>query len=241
MLGNMPMTEHDPMFDLFEKQDFPLSHVFLKQGMPGDGSIYFIWKGLVEFVHRDMPHFYNSSAVPDTGLQRLGTATVGGMFASVPANMLEPFTVVATSSTCEILRISRQKQKNLPDRLVDYLKDIFEQSTAWRLSRVVSACRPLPKLVPTETTADAQNGQKSALTRATLASTRRPWIGVKPALEKKVPKTSSAPVLPPLDASKLAPSPAQTFMTHWGSTSTYELKGGSIKPPQPQKLPSVAR
>mmetsp|Transcript_25155 Transcript_25155/g.58426 ORF Transcript_25155/g.58426 Transcript_25155/m.58426 type:complete len:840 (+) Transcript_25155:97-2616(+) len=83
---------------------------------------------------------------PHNNLKRVATLASGGLFGSLPLNAEEPFTVVVTSSTCEVLCVVGQEVSKIPMRLYDIIKEYLADTTSWRLKNVMSSQAQLLKL-----------------------------------------------------------------------------------------------
>lgn len=122
------------LLPLFERQVFPLNHVFFGKGMRGDGSLYLIHEGSVEFVvGEDLPCHERGTS------HRLGVLQAGSFFVSVSPLEVEHFTVTSTSQPCVVYWISRDKIRELPDNMVRGMRELASRPATWSVARVPSA------------------------------------------------------------------------------------------------------
>lgn len=113
----------------FNKEIVPKNHAFIEQGGMLMGDIFFVWQGSVESYTR----------LPNGGLRRRGILLRGSVFAAVPANEQSTFTVVATSSPCEVLHLRPEFRKQIPEIVMHSIKDSIDQTFARRMKQ----CSPL--------------------------------------------------------------------------------------------------
>jgi len=114
----------------FNKVTVPRNHYFIEQGEVLDGSIYFIWQGSVESYARD---------APGGGFHRRAIMLQGSVFAAVPQGARAPFSVVSTSSPCEVLHVKPESRKHLPDGVIRSLREVLDNN----VSRRSAQCLPL--------------------------------------------------------------------------------------------------
>jgi len=115
----------------FDKKTVPLNHVFLEQGEVADGSIYFVWQGSVEFYTQTGKSTGGFSLLPGSNFRRLRMLIKGGVFGAVPVDMRVPFTAVARSAPCEVLHITMQHLKQLPEHLLRGVRKLLDQTLVW--------------------------------------------------------------------------------------------------------------
>jgi len=128
-MRHLPQDIVDRVSYYFTREKVPRNHTFVEQGEECDGSFYFIWQGSVESYHYDA----------SSGFRRRGIMLQGSIFAAVPPGAPAPFSVVATSSTCEVLHVKPENRKHLPDSVIRKLREVLDQT----LSRRSSQCLPL--------------------------------------------------------------------------------------------------
>jgi len=123
----------------FKKETYPKNHAFVTQGVNSDQSMYLITSGSVEFSMQPSP----KSNRP-LNAQRLGILMSGGFFGPVSPKVCdrEPFNVVVTSSSCEVLRLQMESLRNFPDLLVRCLRDMLYQTAARQLKNCPSFHSP---------------------------------------------------------------------------------------------------
>lgn len=120
----------DRILYYFTKESAPRNHFFFEQGEILDGSIYFIWQGSVESYFRD-------SRTGST--TRRGIMLRGSVFGAVPAGSLAQFSIVSTSSPCEVLRVKPESRKHFPDCVIRSLREVLDRS----IERRSTQCSPL--------------------------------------------------------------------------------------------------
>mmetsp|Transcript_47273 Transcript_47273/g.110180 ORF Transcript_47273/g.110180 Transcript_47273/m.110180 type:complete len:819 (-) Transcript_47273:51-2507(-) len=81
----------------------------------------------------------SSEASRSRTTKRVATLATGGLFGSLPLSAEEPFTVVVTSSTCEVLCVVGQECSKIPMQLYDIIKEYLADTTSWRLKNVRSS------------------------------------------------------------------------------------------------------
>lgn len=118
----------------FNKETVPKNHIFIRQGdvMPGD--IYFVWEGSVE----------SYSVAPDGGFRRRGIMLKGSIFGALPAHTPAPYTITATSSPCEVLRVKYEFRKHVPECVLASMRENVDAQQARR----VTQCPPLVRMSP---------------------------------------------------------------------------------------------
>mmetsp|Transcript_140508 Transcript_140508/g.243334 ORF Transcript_140508/g.243334 Transcript_140508/m.243334 type:complete len:1392 (+) Transcript_140508:175-4350(+) len=131
----------------FEKVSYPRNHRFLKLGQQTDGSIYFVWKGSVECQAR-APESAESARSPRSPrttpnirgrsqkreeLQKCGVLLRGSIFGAVVPKVASALSIVAVSSPCEVLRISPESVKQLPDSVVQGLRELIDRDMQRRM------------------------------------------------------------------------------------------------------------
>jgi CRP-like cAMP-binding protein len=118
----------------FNKETVPRNHVFIKQGAILQGDIYFVWEGSVE----------SYANLPRGAFLRRGILLRGSIFAAIPLGSPAPFTVVATSSPCEVLHVKPEFRKHIPESVLSSVREIMEQT----LVRRNGQCTPLIPVLP---------------------------------------------------------------------------------------------
>jgi len=130
----LKQNDVDRMMYNFHKVSVPKNHVFIRQGSMLHGDLFFVWQGSVE----------SYSHLPKGGFRRNGILLRGSVFGAVPVNTTATFTVVATSSPCEVLHVCPQFRKHIPDSVLYCIRESMEQTTA----RQMVQCAPLMPLLP---------------------------------------------------------------------------------------------
>merc|ERR1719326_1659054 len=192
---NMPGDSIEKMLYYFVNETVPRNHFFLEQGEVLDGSIYFIWKGSAESYLRD----------PAGGLLRRGIMLEGSIFAAVPQGTRASFSVVATSSPCEILHVKPESRKHFPDCVIRSLREVLDQT----ISRRSNQCLPL---APMGSMFDAKTRPGAELhSRKQLPHPR----------SEKVPRPLSGKIPPVLTQGRMGNSRGfQTGQSRLGMTAT---------------------
>ena len=108
---------------LFTRMSIPKGHIFIEQGVPTNGAIYLILQGAVEPYTRAAE---KEGLLPDAHFRRLPWLLTGGVFGALPANQRLPFTMVAQSYPCEVLVVSADNFKQLPELVMRGLRDLGE-------------------------------------------------------------------------------------------------------------------
>jgi CRP-like cAMP-binding protein len=126
---SLPLANAERLLYYFNKHSVPKNHAFIEQGGMLMGDIFFVWQGSVESYTR----------LPNGGLRRRGILLRGSVFAAVPANTQSTFTVVATTSPCEVLHLRPEFRKQIPDVVMHSIKDSIDQTFARRMVQ----CAPL--------------------------------------------------------------------------------------------------
>jgi len=67
------------------------------------------------------------------GHRILGTLMTGSVFGSLPMQAPEPYSVVVSSSSCEVFQAIGPDMPKLPRRLLEQVREYIATSTAWRL------------------------------------------------------------------------------------------------------------
>jgi len=119
----------------FEKHSFNKGHVFLEEGQVSQDCFYLVRRGSVEFRRREAAPVSAFEDAKKRGIRRLGTLIEGGLFGALTGGILEPFTVVATSSPCEVYRVSPRNCRHLPPIVMRGVEQYLIKATKWRLDR----------------------------------------------------------------------------------------------------------
>jgi len=131
-MRSLPERMAEGLLHHFDKKTVPLNHVFVEQGELADGSIYFVWQGSVEFYTQSGKQADGSfSLLPDSSFRRLRVLIKGGVFGAVPVDMRVPFTAVARSAPCEVLHVTMQHLKQLPEPVMRGLRKLLDQTLVW--------------------------------------------------------------------------------------------------------------
>jgi CRP-like cAMP-binding protein len=128
----LPLAPSERLLYYFNKETVPKNHAFIEQGAMLHGDIYFVWQGSVE----------SYTLLPNGGLRRRGILLRGSVFAAVPANTMSTFTVVATTSPCEVLHLRPEFRKQIPDIVMHSIKESIELTFARRDGQ----CKPLERM-----------------------------------------------------------------------------------------------
>jgi len=120
----------ESMLDHFVRKTVPWNHVFVEQGEVGDGSIYFVSKGSVEFYTTNFPENTGEALLPEKGFRRLRVMIKGGVFGAVPLKASMSYTAVARSSPCEVLQVTMDHLKLLPEAVRKGLRKLLDQTMA---------------------------------------------------------------------------------------------------------------
>lgn len=147
-MADLPEKRIEDYSYLFKPCKFPKNHFFVRQGASSEGVVHFLVKGAVEFrmaSMRDVPVF---SGLPEVAQRRLGCLATGGLFGSLVPNRYEPFSVVVTTSQCDVYRLSAQDLRRLPDSLLRNLRDVLEHQSSWRINRCDSPAGSILGVVP---------------------------------------------------------------------------------------------
>jgi len=120
----------------FHKVTVPKNHVFIRQGSVLHGDLFFVWQGSVE----------SYSHLANGGFRRTGILLRGSIFGEVPVNQPAPFTVVATSSPCEVLHITTESQKHIPESVMASIKESMDQLVARRMVQCASLMPMTPEV-----------------------------------------------------------------------------------------------
>jgi CRP-like cAMP-binding protein len=126
---SLPQAPSERLLYYFNKEIVPKNHAFIEQGSTLMGDIFFVWQGSVESYSR----------LPNGGLRRRGIFLRGSVFAATPANTRSTFSVVATTSPCEVLHVRPEFRKHIPDVVMHSIKDMIDQTFARRMVQ----CSPL--------------------------------------------------------------------------------------------------
>jgi CRP-like cAMP-binding protein len=200
----------------FTSVTVPLNHTFIEQGDILDGGLYFVWEGSAES--------YLSDPVTGSFLRR-GIMLKGSLFAAVPQNTASTFSVVATSSPCEVLYVKPENRKHLPEIVIRSLREVLEQT----ISRRSAQCLPLSPMGSVFSALRPMTGKSAALRRAAGAAAQaeamRPGTtGLSRPRSGKVPRPMSGKI-PPMTHSKFnsqtgCVSRPSTTQSAFGSTSS---------------------
>lgn len=125
----------DDIAYLLKPVKVPKNHVFMKQGNYSEGVVYFVARGSVEFRMDSLPQAPVFSGLPEVGHRRIGVLAPGGMFGSLATDRYEPFSVVASSSPCNVYRFSREDARRLPEPVVRGMRSLLESQSSWRVAR----------------------------------------------------------------------------------------------------------
>jgi CRP-like cAMP-binding protein len=156
----------------FKPSKFPKNHFFAKQGGSTEGFLFFLVKGSVEFrmeSSKNMPVF---SGLPEVGHRRLGCLAPGGMFGSLYVNKYEPFSIVATTSPCDVYRLSKDDARRLPESILRGLRGVLEDQRMWRVTRCDSTAGNILGIVPQTLPSLCKKSRKSLPKKALPAELR---------------------------------------------------------------------
>jgi CRP-like cAMP-binding protein len=121
---------------LIEHITVPRHHCFFMAGDIPDGSIYFIWEGAVECQERVLETCLDGRPTSrKEEVRKHGLLMKGTIFGRVCTKGPMPYSVVAATAPCEVLRLAPDSQKQLPDPLVQGLRDMIEQAMSRRIER----------------------------------------------------------------------------------------------------------
>jgi len=187
-------TAADRVLYQFEQKSVPRNHKFLCQGDLHDGSIYLIEKGSVEVFTKD--------AEIKHATRRLGMLQRGSVFGTFQPKSPLTFTVVATSSPCEVLILKPENVKLLPEAVLSSLRNSVEQGVK-RRKELKTHFTPLVTYAGLLARLPAMSGRPT--TGTTNGQLQRPSSGI--ALKRGASKSSSCTQLPGLPgASSTHPS-----------------------------------
>lgn len=146
-LQTLPEAKVDAAHYYFIKRSFPRHHRFFVQGEVGENAMFLIWSGSVEFYFQPEPLRVPGSptnVASLAGARRLGVLTRGGAFGAMApkACASEPFTVVATSSPCEVLQITSDGMRHLPEPVSRNLQELVYQAVSRRLAQCSTCAMP---------------------------------------------------------------------------------------------------
>jgi CRP-like cAMP-binding protein len=133
---------------LFKPLKFPKGHYFAKQGGSTECVLWFLFKGSVEFRMESLKNVPVFCGLPEVGNRRLGSLVPGGMFGSLYPHRYEPFSIVATTSPCDVYRLSREDMRRLPEAILRSLRDSIDSLNQWRVGRCDSPAGTIVGTVP---------------------------------------------------------------------------------------------
>lgn len=131
----LPSDELESLCRCFERMVVPRNHTFIEQGDTADGSIYIVSHGAVEMFNANQvarEQHYQSG--PRCGIRRLRILIEGSLFGAVPLGTVVPFSFVAQSSPCEVLRTSLKQLERLPPAVRSGIQDRVHAATRWRIN-----------------------------------------------------------------------------------------------------------
>jgi len=134
-------------------------HHFFTQGRRSETAIYIVFDGRLEIRHQDAgssplkrrparalsmgAYSIGGYAERETqqhaaaGPRLLGTFMAGSVFGSLPTHSPEPYSVIVSSSSCEVFQATGSDLAKLPRQLLETVRDYIATVTAWRLRTYV--------------------------------------------------------------------------------------------------------
>lgn len=248
-MAELPERRIEDYAYLFKPSQFPKNHFFVRQGANSDGLLHFLLKGCVEFRMASMHDVPVFSGLPEVAHRRLGCLAPGGMFGSLVPNRYEPFSIVATTSQCDIYQLCAQDMRRLPESILRLLKDVLEHQNSWRINRCDSPAGNILGVVPQTVPCFVKNRQgKKSRPRKMLpvelrdAHANDTWdmapgeiIALKGKLPRMLPGGSkSMPLLPPAIPDSRQPSRISSALP------ASRMSSASRRPPMSRPASSMA-
>jgi CRP-like cAMP-binding protein len=141
----------------FRHHVFPIHHQICSHGESSDGAIHLVFKGTAEVLQGNRqaqrPISLGTSKLfrrerTCSRPRRVGTLAPGGIIAPhVGADKLEPFDIVATSSPLEVLTVTKEELRRLPDVVQRGIREVTDQAAIRRQA----ACVTLPPVAMSAT------------------------------------------------------------------------------------------
>lgn len=141
----------------FNREIVPKNHVFIRQGSTLHGDIFVVWQGAVE----------SYSHLPKGGLARQGSMLRGSIFGAVPAGSTSTFTVVATTSPCEVLHVKPEFRKHVPESVLASVRENMDQTLARRMQQC-APLMPMQREVHTLRRPSSQSNPRARMRKACL-------------------------------------------------------------------------
>lgn len=136
VMRSLPDATCDTVLRNIENVSVPRHHMFITLGEMADSSVYFVWKGAVECFGKAPQTALEKRSTPrKVEPLKFGILMKGSVFGSVTSTIPMPYSIIAASSPCEVLRISADILRQLPDSIVQGLHKFIEQGMSRRRER----------------------------------------------------------------------------------------------------------